>query len=292
MGGPMRQTFSWQNVQTVIAHWAGSILPAPVYGVPRGGCVPAGMLATMWGTKVLDEPQPGCLVVDDIIDSGRTRERFKDYEFVALVSHRKTDPGYFKLDGWIDFPWEANETGPEDSVVRLIEVAGGDPNAEGLKETPARVIKALRELTKGNEDDPVKILEATFHPEGYDEIIALSNIPFYSLCEHHLLPFFGSASVAYLPNSRIVGLSKLARIVNCFSRRIQVQERLTVQIADAIEKNLGAPAVAVIIKAQHLCMTARGVSKPGAEMTTSVMRGHFREKPEARAEVLRILGAA
>ncbi len=161
----------------------------------------------------------------------------------------------------------------------------------GMWETPARVAALWAEMTAGYKQDPAEILGTTFSSEGYDELVLLKGISFHSLCEHHLLPFSGEAAVGYLPaEGRIVGLSKLARIVDCFARRFQVQERLTKQVAEALEKHLRPLGVAVVVQASHSCMTCRGVLKPGAEMVTSEMRGAFRDKPEARAEVLRLIG--
>lgn len=175
----------------------------------------------------------------------------------------------------------------EDAVRLLLRYIGQDPERAGIKDTPPRVVKALVEMTRGYQDDPEKILARTFD-EQYDEVIIVRGIPFTSLCEHHLLSFTGVVDLGYLPqeNGPVVGLSKLARLVDCFGCRLQVQERLTKEIADAIEKYLNARGVAVVVRAQHSCMSCRGVRKPGAEMVTSVMRGVFRDNPEARQEFL------
>lgn len=279
----------WRDIEYAVMAWSKALNPRPVYGVPRGGCVPAAMLALRWGMPILDAPKRGCIIVDDIIDSGKTREKFSDFEFVALVGRTGDDDGFHKREGWIEFPWEANETGPEDAVVRLIEFCGGDVNSEGLSDTPKRVVKAFAEMTAGRNENPEEILSRTFPKDGYDQVVVLKDIRFFSTCEHHLLPFFGRAAVAYVPGERVVGLSKLARLVDCFARRLQIQERLTVQVADALESCLKPQGVAVVMKAQHLCMVARGASKEGAEMVTSVMRGNFRDHAESRAEVLNLL---
>jgi GTP cyclohydrolase IA len=162
---------------------------------------------------------------------------------------------------------------------------------EGMTETPDRVLRALAEMTAGYSQDPATILSKTFDADGYDEIVVLRDIPFNSLCEHHVLPFVGTAGVAYLPGARVVGLSKLARVVDVYARRFQIQERMTQQIADAVSVALNPRGVAVLVKGRHLCMEVRGVKKTGAEMVTSVVRGVFMEKPQARAEVLDLLGA-
>jgi GTP cyclohydrolase I len=176
----------------------------------------------------------------------------------------------------------------------LVEAEGLEgAQRDGLLDTPARAARAWADLTAGYREEPpeLRTFEAT-----HDEVVAVAPIPFYSLCEHHLLPFHGRAYVAYLPGERILGLSKFARVVNHFARRLQVQERLTTEIADYLEVGLsnGAPprGLAVVIKAEHLCMSMRGAQVPGAITTTSVMRGAFRDKAEARAEVLGLMGVS
>jgi GTP cyclohydrolase I len=176
----------------------------------------------------------------------------------------------------------------EDAVVELIRLVGEDPSRDGLLRTPGRVVKALREMTAGYDEDPAGILATTFE-ENSDELILLRGIEFYSICEHHLLPFHGTASVGYLPGE-VVGISKLARLVNCFARRLQIQERLTRQIATAIEEHLHARGTGVIIRAHHLCMGCRGVKLPGTELVTSSMLGTLREDAVTRAEFLRLCG--
>lgn len=187
------------------------------------------------------------------------------------------------------------------SVINSVIGVGPDVSVgtrESMLRTPERFVRALEEMTAGYDEDPAKILSASFQPEGYDEVVALSGIQFVSLCEHHLFPFSGTAGVAYLPASescefgaRVVGISKLARVVDAFARRLQIQERMTREIADAVQETLKPRGVAVVVRGVHGCMAARGVRKPGAVMTTSVMLGVFREKPEARAEVMRMLEA-
>lgn len=167
------------------------------------------------------------------------------------------------------------------------DVRGG----EGLADTPARMVRAMIEATKGYGEDPAAILARRFPADGYDEIVVVRGIDFASTCEHHLLPFVGKAAVAYLPGDRIVGLSKLPRLVDCYARRLQVQERMTREIASAMVTHLSPRGVGVVIQARHLCCGVRGVRKPGAEMVTSAMLGRFRESDAARAEVLRLMEA-
>jgi GTP cyclohydrolase I len=179
----------------------------------------------------------------------------------------------------------------EEAVRTLIRWAGDDPDREGLLDTPRRVARAWREYAKGYGEDPAIHLQRTFEEVGgYDEIVLLREIPFQSHCEHHLAPIIGKASIAYLPNEKVVGISKLARVLHGFARRLQVQERLTAQVADAIWEHLAPKGVAVVIEASHACMTARGVSTPGVMMTTSRMMGTFREDERSRREVLALMG--
>jgi GTP cyclohydrolase I len=179
-----------------------------------------------------------------------------------------------------------SEINLKDIVATLLGFTGDpDHGREGLKDTPSRVAKAYAELYAGYRQDPAQVLERTFPADGYDQVVVLSGINFFSTCEHHLLPFFGVAHVAYLPGNRIVGLSKLARLVDCFSRRLQVQERLTQQVADAVQDCLAPKGVAVLFEGVHTCMVARGVQKQGATMKTCALKGVFRDDAMARAEV-------
>jgi GTP cyclohydrolase I len=179
----------------------------------------------------------------------------------------------------------------EAAVRTLLRWAGDDPSREGLRDTPARVVRSYLELFAGYDTDPIALLERTFEEvEGYDEIILLRDIRLESYCEHHMVPIIGRAHVAYLPDRRVVGISKLARVVDAFSKRFQIQEKLTVQIANTINDVLKPKGVAVVIEASHQCMTTRGVHKPGVGMVTSRMMGAFRENPETRREVLAMIG--
>jgi GTP cyclohydrolase IA len=178
-----------------------------------------------------------------------------------------------------------------EAVRTLIRWAGDDPDREGLLDTPERVARAWREYARGYAEDPAHHLSRTFEEVGgYDEIVLLKDIPFQSHCEHHLAPIIGKASIAYLPADKVVGISKLARVLHGFSRRLQVQERLTAEVADCIWDNLQPKGVAVVIEASHACMTARGVGTPGVMMTTSRMMGCFREDERSRKEVLALMG--
>jgi GTP cyclohydrolase I len=186
----------------------------------------------------------------------------------------------------IEVPHEVQE-----AVRTLIRWAGDDPDREGLLDTPARVGRAWKEYAEGYREDPAYHLSRTFEEVGgYDEIVLLKDIPFQSHCEHHLAPIIGKAAIAYLPSERVVGISKLARVLHGYARRLQVQERLTAQLADCIWEHLEPQGVAVVIEASHACMSARGVNTPGVMMTTSRMMGVFRKDERSRREVLALMG--
>ena len=179
----------------------------------------------------------------------------------------------------------------EDAVRTLIRWAGDDPTREGLLETPSRVVRAYEEFFNGYDVVAREFLEKTFEEtDGYDEIVLLKDIRVESHCEHHMVPFIGRAHVAYLPNRRVVGISKLARVVEAFSKRLQIQEKLTAQIANTIDEVLEPRGVAVIVEAAHQCMTMRGVHKPGVNLVTSRMLGAFRDDPSTRREFLAMVG--
>lgn len=180
----------------------------------------------------------------------------------------------------------------EEGVRLILEGVGEDPNREGLLKTPARVAKMYEEIFAGLEEDPAVHFETTFD-EGHEEMVLVRDIPFYSVCEHHLVPFFGKAHVAYIPaaDGRICGLSKLARLVEVFAKRPQVQERLTSQIADTLVEQLNPLGVIVVLEAEHLCMSMRGVKKPGAQTTTSAVRGAFERSQATRTEALSLIFA-
>ena len=179
----------------------------------------------------------------------------------------------------------------EEAVERLLLWAGEDPRREGLIDTPKRVVDAYLDWFSGYKDDPVKFLQRTFQEvEGYDEMIVLRDISFESHCEHHIAPIIGVAHVGYLPNNKVVGISKLARVVETFARRFQVQEKMTAQIANCIQDVLKPKGVGIVIDATHQCMTTRGIHKSGVSMVTSRMLGTFRKDARTRAEFLRMIG--
>ncbi|MDO8519803.1 MAG: GTP cyclohydrolase I FolE [Deltaproteobacteria bacterium] len=177
----------------------------------------------------------------------------------------------------------------EESVKTLLTSLGENPKRQGLNKTPRRVAEALHFLTKGYQENPTKVINDAIFTEKHDEMIVIKDIVLYSLCEHHLLPFFGRAHVAYLPNRRVIGLSKIARLVEIYARRLQVQERMTQQIAETLQKALRPKGTAVVIEAEHLCMQMRGVQKRGSVMVTSAMLGAFRINVATRVEFISII---
>ena len=190
-----------------------------------------------------------------------------------------------------DFPMNVSDDVKIESLVHdLLIKLGEDPNREGLLRTPKRVEASLRFLTKGYKQDIEKVLNGAVFEENYDEMVVLKEIDLFSLCEHHMLPFYGKAHVAYLPNGRIIGLSKIPRVVDVYARRLQVQERLTCQIADCLMEHLRPKGIAVVIEAFHLCMAMRGVEKKDSYCVTSSMLGIFRSDERSRAEFLSLIG--
>src|SRR5215467_814159 len=175
-------------------------------------------------------------------------------------------------------------------VRALLRALDPEPDREGLVRTPERVARALAFLTRGYEEDPRRVINGALFTEEYSEMIVVKDIDFYSLCEHHVLPFFGKAHVAYIPDGRIVGISKIARLVEVYARRLQVQERLTTQIANTIREQLEPQGVAVVMEAEHLCMRMRGVEKPNSTVVTSAMLGAFRDRMETREEFMTLIG--
>ena len=183
---------------------------------------------------------------------------------------------------------------PEDDAIQplitsLLKELGEDPGRDGLERTPLRVAKAMRFLTKGYAEDPKDILNGALFDVTYDEMVIVKDIEFYSLCEHHMLPFFGRVHVAYVPNGRVVGLSKIPRLVEMFARRLQVQERLTTEVASTLEEVLRPKGVAVVAEAIHLCMMMRGVAQQNSSAVTSSMRGEFESDPKTRAEFMQLI---
>ena len=258
-----------------------------VYPVPRGGIPIAYLLQKYHDIVIVTDHTQADIIVDDLIDSGATMGRFPNQPFYALYDKR-TEPGL----GWLVFPWEGTASGSiEDNVIRILEYIGENPRREGLLETPARVVKSWSELFSGYEKDAVSVFK-TFDVK-YDELVLMQDIELWSTCEHHMLPFFGRAHVAYIADGKVIGASKLARLVEIYSRRLQVQEQIGMQVVEALMAHLKPKGAACIIEAKHLCMCARGVSKQHSVMKTSTMRGVFLDDSHrgmaARAELMSLL---
>lgn len=259
----------------------GSDRPLALHGIPRGG-IPAAyavlsharMHPVPW--YVTDDPTEADVFIDDLVDSGATKLRYE-----ALYG-RPVFPLFNKQgdDRWYIFPWEGTAAGStEDIGTRLLQAVGEDASREGLAETPDRWMRAWREhWASGYDTDPTALLKAFADgAEDYDEMVLVRDIPVYSHCEHHMAPIFGRAYVAYIPDGRVVGLSKINRVVDAYARRLQVQERLTTQVADCIEQVLQPKGVAVMMRCRHMCMESRGVCQQGHTTITSAMRGVFRD---------------
>jgi GTP cyclohydrolase IA len=270
-----------------------------IYGVPRGGVSAAYLVknASFIGCSVTLNVDEADYIIDDIIDSGATKKRYAetnpDKLFLALID--KTDEFCEYLGEWVVFPWERAEDADaptetiEDNVTRILQYIGEDVKRGGLLDTPKRVAKAWGEWCSGYKED-VKQHFKTFEDgsEGCDEMVIIKNIPFYSHCEHHMAPFFGTVTIGYIPNGRVLGLSKFSRIVGVFAKRLQVQERLTTQIAECLMEGLNARGVGVVINARHMCMESRGVCQQGSETQSQKLLGIFKEKADTKAEFLRV----
>ncbi len=280
---------SWQSI-----HDALEVIDVPgtkVYGVPRGGMILAGFLKSATNVDCADGAD---IILDDIIDSGTTRDRYQaaypEAAFVALFDKTGADNDI----GWVVFPWEVAD-GPQDDAAdaqdhirRILQMIEGDANREGLIETPKRVVKSWAQLYNGYDQKPKDILK-TFKEGACDEMVLLRDIELFSTCEHHMLPFFGKCHIAYIPNGKVVGISKLARLMEIYARRLQIQERIGEEITKALMEHLEPLGAACIIEAQHFCMTSRGVEKQNSIMVTSSLKGVFKEFPETRSEFMALV---
>jgi GTP cyclohydrolase IA len=282
-----------------------------IYAIPQGG-IPLGIsLSHLLDIRLISLTQfkdqnkdfgpNNVLIVDDLVDSGATTRDFKEAGYDIACLHVKDHtpeqsiPSFWvtKISGWITYWWESTEERSiKDNITRILQFIGEDPHREGLIKTPERVVRSWQELFGGYKEDPASIF-TTFEADGYSELVLLKGIEFFSTCEHHMLPFSGQAHIGYIANDRIIGISKLARLLDIFARRLQVQERIGQQVTKAIMQYLKPAGAACIIEAQHLCMRCRGVQKQNSIMVTSSLAGKFLEDTPsgraARAELMLLI---
>lgn len=272
-----------------------------VFPVPQGG-VPLGMaLFIKLGLPLVDKPRKGVLVVDDLIDSGTTRMKYAKNDFACIhvkkhVHVKVTTCTYAvheSIDDWVVYWWEGSaQKSIEDVVTRTIEFIGDNPNREGVIETPSRVVRAWTELFEGYKQKPEQVCK-TFDGDQIGGLVYLKNVEFYSFCEHHMLPFYGVAHIGYIPNGRVIGASKLARILDIYARRLQIQERIGEQVTNALMEYLKPIGAACVIEAKHLCIACRGVRKQHSILGYSSFKGVFLENTHdgvaARNEFLSLI---
>jgi GTP cyclohydrolase I len=261
-----------------------------LYPIMKNGLPVAERLSTILNLPIVYEIEKQSLIIDDLIDSGKTLSNFiNNDKAVLFVKNNNEDKiNYYveRYNGWIIFPWE-KENDIEDSIIRILEYIGENPNREGLIDTPKRVVNSWKELFFGYKENPKELIKV-FEDGVCDEMIILKDIEFYSMCEHHILPFFGKINVGYVPNGKVIGVSKIARLIEVYARRLQIQERLTQQIAEFLFDELQAKGVMVIIEAIHFCMIARGIKKQNSKMITSSIKGVYK-KNEVRQEFLNLI---
>lgn len=297
---------SWDDVSMRAANLAKHLrdtftrtVDMRVYPVPRGGVYAAQALQNMMHQAkrpitltLVERAEDADIIVDDIVDSGETRRRFEStaLPFFALVDKQQEKS---ITEKWVVMPWErmVDEKGPEENITRLLEYIGEKTGREGLIETPARVIKSYAEIYAGYRQDPADVMKV-FEDGACDEMVLLRDIEFYSVCEHHMQPFFGRAHIAYLPDKRVLGVSKLARVLDIYARRLQVQERLTTQVTNALMKHLKPKGAACVVEAKHFCMVCRGVGKQNSRMITSSLQGAFKKDPATRAEFMSMISGS
>ena len=258
-----------------------------IFAIPRGGVPVAILLGAKLGLPIVDEIKPNSLVVDDLVDSGKTLEAYPNHNKAVLYAkpHSPTDKITYMvnvLDGWLEFPWEEpGKIDAENNFRRILQYLGEDTTREGLLDTPKRYIKFMEQFLEKPDFN-----FTVFQNEGTDEMVIQKDIHFFSLCEHHTAPFFGKAHVAYIPGEKIVGLSKLARTVRHYASNFQNQERITTQIAERLEKELAPKGVAIMLEATHLCMEMRGVKTHDTSTITTKLTGAFKENHDTRNEFM------
>lgn len=289
-----------------------------IIGIPQGGVPAALALSGLLKVPIYDArrkklpligPDKKILIVDDLIDTGTTLEamwpgiiynedssKYKKYDVAVLCIKRhspipKTENTYFArgVKSWVDFWWEPPQNkSPKQHVTRLLQFIGDDPLREGLIETPDRVIRSYKKLFGGYKQHPKDVMK-TFMEGSCEDMVILKDISMFSTCEHHILPFYGKAHIAYVPDGKVLGVSKLARLLDIYARRLQIQERIGQQVTQALNEYLNPLGAACIIEAKHFCMSSRGVEQETSNMVTSSLTGVFKDKPEARAELMRLI---
>lgn len=302
---------TWNDVHTLVKGWAHLVRSEfdAVVGISRGGIVPGFLLSEVVGLpfKAVEPFMEGGLkefkgkkiiIIDDIEETGTTlnffREQAHKYEladFVSKVIVKKPKEEWNKV--WYTFPWETEADtsyGREQATVAILRSIHENPLREGLKDTPKRVARMWGEFSTGYGQKPEEMLQTKFSAGTYDQMVVLKDIDFYSICEHHLLPFYGKVHFAYIPDKKVVGLSKIPRLVEVFSRRLQLQEQLTEQIGMTFERLLEPKGVGVVVEAIHLCQVVRGVKQQNAKMVTSYLGGGFKKDMDTRSEFLRLIG--
>lgn len=263
-----------------------------VYGIPNGGILPGYIISNELDLPLISNPDENTLIVDDLIDSGKTLEKYplNDSAVLYRKGHSPKTTYYLEeYNEWLELPHEKEETGIEEHFTRILEYVGENPLRTGLKDTPARMARFYKEAFKGYKECDLRLTTFPNNDDGivYDQIVYDDGY-FYSFREHHMIPFFGEYYIGYIPDKKVIGLSKIAQIVDYYCARLQIQERVVSQIADKLEKILEPKGVVVILKGRHLCREVRDVKKHKAKMITSVMRGVFREDSQTRDEFLKL----
>ena len=276
--------YTWKEIETVCEKEWSFKKGLKVWGVPRGGIHIAQILNKLGIAEIVEDVNDADVIVDDLIDSGATSKKYLDKVFWTPIVKDHTNPE------WIEFPWEQpKDLDNEDIITRYIEAIGDNPKREGVLETPKRVVKSWKELYSGYSDNAKQHLSKCFSSDS-KEMVICKDIEFYSMCEHHMIPFVGRAHIGYIPNGKVVGLSKLARTVDVFARRLQIQEQLTEQIANAMVEHIPEiQGCAVVMESKHFCMCSRGVGKQNSSMITSSLRGIFKKDGEVRKEFLSLI---
>jgi len=259
-----------------------------VYGIPKGGMIASAFLLE---AQVTHDPKCATIILDDIVDSGKTKSMYMN-KYPHAIFHCLFDKQLLDTRDWVTFPWEREHPAGLDTIqqnlIRLIEFIGDDPTRDGLQETPDRVIRSYAELFNGYSQDPKDVFK-TFDEPQIGGMVYMKDIEFFSTCEHHILPFFGMAHIGYIPKGPVIGASKMARLLDVFARRLSIQERIGEQVTTALMDFLKPAGAACIIEAKHLCIACRGVKKQHSAMGYSSMKGVFLDNPAARMEFIGLI---